>query len=252
MQQSDNHLHLRPSLLRLFHGVLFAAVLWSTVGGSIKASDPGEPLRSDDLLAADPAHLQCLRQPSDHPPWLVIKDVAALSVETIALAPARATGLSMPSLRELSDELAILLAGYRGDLAIDGLAVIRPRCAWMLVSPSEAGFARLLSLNGLTAVDQESADAFARHRGGLSLNGIERIDLKIARSLCRTDGVLSMRGLTALTPAEATCFATRTHLTLLPSREMFGSEVSEELAENPQLRFDGSYPSDETPFGTDE
>lgn len=235
-------------------GLLLAAVLCSTVERSVKPIKPMEALRNggDALLASDPALPKSLLQPSDQSSWLVIEDVSTLSVDTLALAPALATGLSIPALRELSDEMAILLAGYQGDLAIDGLAAIRPRCAWMLVSPPEAGLTRLLSLNGLTAVDQESADALARHRGGLSLDGIERIDLKTARSLCRTDGVLSMRGLIALTPAEATCFANRTHLTLLPAREMFESEVSDTLSENPQLRFARNVSFDETSFGTDK
>lgn len=170
-------------------------------------------------------------------PWLTIKDADSLTPEILASLQAHAHGLSLPLVTHLSDDLAAQLARYPGDLALDALETIRPRTAWMLVTPSGSGITRVLSLNGLTDIDHLTAEAFAVHRGGLSLDGIRQLRFPAARLLCRTDGALSLRGLSSITAMESACLANRAAITLLANSASLGPEAHDMLADNSLVRF---------------
>jgi len=200
-----------------------------------------EPKISMKTHIAGPAAATIIPKGSQRDPdrlqWLDINDEDCFTDELLVRLRVKTSGLSLPALTELPDDLAALFARYPGDLALDSLTEIRPRAAWMLSTPRDSGHHRLLCLNGLTRIDHQSAEAFASHAGGLSLDGLETVDLPTARLLCRTEGVLSLRGLVSLTLDEAPCFANRTGLTYLPAAASLPHDVREHLQENQFVRF---------------
>ena len=191
-----------------------------------------------------PARTTQTQKPADEPTtaapapdhWVAIQDASTVTTEYLTRLSPHARGISLPHLTMLSDDIAATLAHYRGDVALDALLSIRPRHAWMLATPSDTEFTRVLSLNGLTELDPQSAEAFASHRGGLSLDGLNAITLETTRLLCRTDGVLSLRGLARIDADQATVIASRLSLTLVHERALHSPEAYEIISGSPLAR----------------
>ena len=228
-----------------------AAINAAVSGRTIADTPPPEPARVMMLPSAPLSPAQRFAAPTQpsRPPWQVIVDTSVVTSDYVADAPLHTHGLSFPGVSRLPDDLAATFARYPGDLALDSLTSLSPRTAWMLIAPAETRPPRVLSLNGLKALDSRTAGALAEHSGGLSLDGLTRVDLPTARLICKTQGLLSVRGLTGLTIAEAPVFANRTSITLVPPRTTLPPEVQDLLAENPLVRFDGN--SDSLPTSPD-
>ncbi|MEO1995679.1 MAG: hypothetical protein ABGZ17_10435, partial [Planctomycetaceae bacterium] len=100
--------------------------------------------------------------------------------------------LSFMKLPEVSLAVAKILAGYKGEVRLNGLQRITPEVARALsIQPKAAN----LCLNGLTEITPEVAEALTVRNGGmLSLNALTEISPEVARELGKVRAKLTLNG----------------------------------------------------------
>jgi hypothetical protein len=167
--------------------------------------------------------------------FLDLATLPKLSIESAKALAARENGgpavfaLHLDGLVSLDADVAIALAGFRGELWLGGLTLLSPEAARGLAAHKGDS----ISLNGLRTLSDEAAKALALHRGsGLSLEGLQSLSPSVARALAQykgnqlgLDGVrtlsdeaatvllmrhtgwLTLNGLTSLSPTAARVFA---------------------------------------------
>lgn len=167
--------------------------------------------------------------------FLDLDTLPRLSIESAMALAAREDGgpavfaLHLGGLESLDAGVARALAGFRGDLRLDGLTSLSPAAARGLAAHKGG----IIELDGLGTLTDEAGKALGSHKGsGLSLNGLQGLSPAVARALARykglhlwLDGVrtlpdeaaaallmrhegwLSLNGLTSLSPAAARVFA---------------------------------------------
>jgi len=98
-------------------------------------------------------------------------------------------------LEKLEIDTAKVLAGYRGDLVLNGLPALDPDVAKVLV----AGDRSFLGLDGLEVLEADTAKALAEFKGHfLSLGGLMEIDADTATAFAGFKQTLGLNGLTTL------------------------------------------------------
>lgn len=80
--------------------------------------------------------------------------------------------LSLNGVKELSPDVARVLARHHGHLHLNRLSSLTPELASVLASTTA-----LISLNGLETISHDAANALVEHRGGWGLGGLKHIDL---------------------------------------------------------------------------
>lgn len=80
--------------------------------------------------------------------------------------------LSLNGVKELSPDVARVLARHHGHLHLNCLSSLTPELASVLASTTA-----LISLNGLETISHDAANALVEHRGGWGLVGLKHIDL---------------------------------------------------------------------------
>lgn len=167
--------------------------------------------------------------------FLDLDTLPMLSIESAAALAARENGgaavfaLRLGGLKSLAADVARALAGFRGELLLNGLTSLSPAAARGLAAHKGG----MIVLDGLGMLTDEAAKALGSHRGsGLSLNGLQGLSPAVAQALARykgrqlwLDGVrtlsdeaatalvmrhagwLTLNGLTSLSPAVAGVFA---------------------------------------------
>lgn len=167
--------------------------------------------------------------------FLDLAALTRLSRESAKALAAREDGgpsthaLRLSGLKSLDADVAMALAGFRGDLWLDGLTSLSSDAARGLAAHKGGSIA----LDGLRTLSDEAGKELASHKGsGLSLDGLEVLSPTVARALAhykgnqlRLDGVqtlsdkaattllmrhagwLTLNGLTRLSPAAARVFA---------------------------------------------
>ena len=100
---------------------------------------------------------------------------------TLAPAPSRADELikEMGKLESLTVEQAKTLAQHDGWLSLDRLTMLSEEAAKELAQHN----GDLLSLNGLTVLEDAAATALSQHRGQLSLTGLTTLSAVTAKAL---------------------------------------------------------------------
>jgi hypothetical protein len=155
-------------------------------------------------------------------------------------------------LEKLEIDTAKVLAGYRGDLVLNGLPALDAEVAKVLVAGDriflgldglevlEADTAKalaefkgqFLSLGGLTELDADTATAFAGFKHTLGLNGLTTLDTDAAKALADFKGKgLLLDGLTTLDAETAEALAGfKGHNLCLNGLTVLDSETGKRLA----------------------
>ena len=97
------------------------------------------------------------------------------------------------SLTTITDEIAEILARFKGELNLSGLKSISETSAANLAKHSGT-----LYLNGLKFISRDVAEQLARHNGNLWLDGLPHISSGVSEGLSKHKGELWLRGLKSL------------------------------------------------------
>lgn len=136
---------------------------------------------------------------------------------------------SSATLKEISLQEAMLLAGHKGEVCLDGLATLSDEAAKALAQ-YQGGY---LSLSGLSTLSDEAAKALAQHQGGyLSLNGLTTLSIEAAKCLAQHDGELSLNGLTTLSVEAAKFLAQHDGWLSLNGLTTLSIDVAKSLAQH--------------------
>ena len=113
--------------------------------------------------------------------------------------------IDLDELGEVSLEVALILARFKGDISLAGLHHLEPAAAQAFRVHRAA-----LSLNGLSQLSSPVADALASHPGHLNLDSIPTLTLEIATVLSRhCGGLLSLDSVRVLSQEAAALLARR-------------------------------------------
>ena len=113
------------------------------------------------------------------------------------------TGIAVPDeVKELSQDAAVVLAKYRGNLRLESLTVLSDAAAQALAQHKGE-----LYLDGLTSLSDAAAQALAQHKGSLYLSGLTSLSDAAAQALAQHKGRLFLDGLTSLSDAAAQALA---------------------------------------------
>lgn len=258
--QKDQKLEeLIAGILSLHNGELFLPGLKHLSSNAAKklANHQGPLLSLNGLCKLDPATADALAgykgelgllglQDLDNEPlakklaaqnrpggFLVLNGLQSLSKDAADyLAEHNATGLAIPSLRDLkSSKLARKLAGQNGDVVLDGLQVLSPEIAKELAQ--HKGF---LSLNGLKEIEVESAEHLSKSECDLVLGGLKAIpSMALAIKLGQAPnqpagGKLVLSRLQVITPEIAKALVAQGRSVVLPALDNISPEVAEAFA----------------------
>ena len=125
-----------------------------------------------------------------------------VEVKGLGISPCR-DSLPLNSLRNLVPDVAQALAGYsRGPLILNGLAALDAETAKALAQ--QKGF---LLLEGLATLSADAAKSLAQHKAPLLLNGLTTLSDEAAKSLAQHKHGLSLDGLTTLSTEAARALA---------------------------------------------
>lgn len=95
--------------------------------------------------------------------------------------------LRLVGLKEISKDVAVVLARHEAGLFLDGLQALTPEVADALGDKREgslrSSFTSTLSLNGINELDEKCATALSKHKGDLRLNGIQHLSVRAADAL---------------------------------------------------------------------
>ncbi len=118
----------------------------------------------------------------------------------------------------------------RGDFdALDKFQIVSAEAARIIAGSDEW----LLSLNGLTSLDENCAAALGRHHGALALNGLTELSDNAAFGLAKCAGSLQLDGLRHLPTSAATALATHAQNSLLlNSLETLSCSAAEALCQH--------------------
>jgi hypothetical protein len=89
-----------------------------------------------------------------------------------------------------------------------------------------------LSLNGLTSLSAEAAQALAKDKGELSLNGLTSLSAEAAQALAKHEGGLSLNGLTSLSAEAAQALAKHNEYLFLDGLTSLSAEAAQALAKH--------------------
>ncbi len=146
--------------------------------------------------------------------------------------------LPLNSLETLDPAAAQALAGWQGNLLLDGLAMLDADTAKPLAE--FRGF--ILSLDGLTTLDAGAAQALARDGRNLSLNGLTTLDADTAKALAVPQmAFLYLNGLKTLDADAAKALAAVKGSLYLNGLTTLDADTAKALAEfsGPWLWLDG-------------
>ena len=185
-------------------------------------------------------------------------ELETLSVEQAREIVGKNKGtLSFRKLPEVSLEVAKVLAGYKGELRLNGLVRLSPEVALALsdqqkganlcfnalteLSPDVAKSLAtrpggMLSLNALPEVSREVARELANVRGKLTLNGVQTLPLEVARELAKHRSKLTLTGLPEISKEAAEALSVHRGTFLLNGLTRLTSPV---LVQNLLTKSDG-------------
>ncbi len=136
--------------------------------------------------------------------------------------------LQLSKTDEISPEVAVELAKFRGDTLMLGIKSLSPEVATVLAKSK----AENVWLHSVTSVSSEAADAVAKLSGNLFLTGLVELDsLPLAKKLASRPGALSFPYLKELRPEIATALAKNERSLTLAGLTEVSPEVQAKLAE---------------------
>jgi hypothetical protein len=158
-----------------------------------------------------------------------------VEVKGLGISPCR-DSLPLNSLRNLVPDVAQALAGYsRGPLILNGLAALDAETAKALAQ--QKGF---LLLEGLATLSADAAKSLAQHKAPLLLGGVTALSDEAAEALAQHNGPLSLNGLTALSADAAKSLAQHKAPLLLNGLTTLSDEAAKSLAQHKHgLSLDG-------------
>ena len=131
---------------------------------------------------------------------ICLKHVKSLSTATANLLAEIQSALYLNAINHINEDVAQALSKHNGSLlSLDGLGAIDEKTAELLMNREGK-----LSLNGLHGLTDGIAELFAKYRGSLALDGIKKLTQAQIESLARHNGRLSLNGLTWLSTDNAT------------------------------------------------
>jgi hypothetical protein len=120
---------------------------------------------------------------------LLIDSIVRLAPDTATvLLEHDAVHLSLGGLKQITPEVAAILARRGGSLDLHGLTELTPNVASALAHHS--GW---LALDGLQGLSAEAASAIVKHEHSLSLRGLRAISDDVAKRLATYRGILTLR-----------------------------------------------------------
>ncbi|MEN9634328.1 MAG: hypothetical protein RL077_2732 [Verrucomicrobiota bacterium] len=159
--------------------------------------------------------------------------LTALSEKSaVALAPSRNWNGNLPSLKTITPGMARTLAGWQGNLLLDGLTTLSVETAKELAS-HQGG---TLSLNGLTSLSDNAVVVLAAHDGRLSLNGLKSLSDQSAAALGKHKGDwLILDGLTSLNDEGARSLAQHAGIVSLKGLQTVSDSSHQALKANSRI-----------------
>ena len=119
---------------------------------------------------------------------------------------------------------------HEGDLSLDGLSTLSAEVAEALARHKDD-----LYLGGLTTLSDDAAKALARHKGGLVLNGLTTLSDEAAKALAQHKGWLDLNGLTTLSDEAAKAVAERKGELYLHGLTTLTDDGAKVLRANPNI-----------------
>jgi len=178
-------------------------------------------LRLDGLLVLSEISAKMLAKHKGEPKEISFGGLNCLSA-SIALELSKYTGtLFFPSLKDLNEETAVALAKHKGPkLSINGISRLRPEIAQAL-----SKYKGDIELSGITELCESEVLALGKYSGNLSLDGLKTVDETVAVALSNRRGGLSLAGVSILNEKSALAFGEHLGRLKMPCL----TEVSEEV-----------------------
>jgi hypothetical protein len=220
------------SLVRPLAAAAMASLLVAVL---VTAAAPIREARADEL----PKDTNTIESLTVEQAKKLVEEFPGVTVEVevkgLGISPCR-DSLPLNSLRNLVPDVAQALAGYsRGPLILNGLAALDAETAKALAQ--QKGF---LLLEGLATLSADAAKSLAQHKAPLLLGGVTALSDEAAEALAQHNGPLSLNGLTALSADAAKSLAQHKAPLLLNGLTTLSDEAAKSLAQHKHgLSLDG-------------
>jgi hypothetical protein len=220
------------SLVRPLAAAAMASLLVAVL---VTAAAPIREARADEL----PKDTNTIESLTVEQAKKLVEEFPGVTVEVevkgLGISPCR-DSLPLNSLRNLVPDVAQALAGYsRGPLILNGLAALDAETAKALAQ--QKGF---LLLEGLATLSADAAKSLAQHKAPLLLGGVTALSDEAAESLAQHNGPLSLNGLTTLSDEAAESLAQHNGPLSLNGLTTLSDEAAKSLAQHKHgLSLDG-------------